>query len=909
VFAKREEAGSFLHVRLGEVPMRFLLSPGRLLALALPIAAVCGAGSPLRAGFVNRVYRDADGAHRYAVFVPEGYSVRRAWPVVLFLHGAGERGTDGLRPTTVGLGPVIRRDPKAFPFLAVFPQCENLRGRLLASWNADTADGRRALRILKDVEARYRVDPKRRVLTGWSMGGYGAWSLAAARPGFWSAVVPVSGGGDAALAKKLRGVPIWAFHGEQDRFVLPSESRAMVEAVRSAGGTAQFTLVKGIGHDVWKAVYSDPPLLNWMRNPSGKGDRPAKIVATDAQKSIARNDELVPFAPAVEISHAVTVRVANNILKGLSYSVPQMVGKDMLSGKIADIKETTFADGHTFNLSFIGIAYAGELADARIQALRGNRLRIQLALRNVSLRISKSYVIGRRRWAATGPMQIAIGRRRPVWLSMELQPRVVKRRLRFRTLSKSFQIPNDDWRVSPPASVEVHGLGMTKANVSSGLVSGVRERKRRIEQEVLALVPSVVREIEKKLAVPDSMGPIAELWPLPVYSPRLRIWPETAVADEQGMTVTFGLTAAAIDPSQAPKTPRRVTGSETQRPASGKRKGLRVEIAAELLPALTQLLIDADVARLHVSDIPSSPFLEFVDPAVMTAVLPDLKRFGTKLQLSAELMFRKPLRVAWRSHKSGMRKAEVGKRRSEVGTRRSEAGGHHHSPLTTHHSQLSTLNAGPVFEIPEGVLAVSIRNSPDADWKPYAEFTIRLSHPLTFGIRKTGFTQRAADIQWRDEPTIAVRGRFVNGSEPADLKIDAGRVRDVFAKGWKTWSESFSRSKPRVPDLVVGKLPLRMENLDWNTNGLVAAFAAPGVKLTNETTAALTYEVKGPRSTWGGPYTLEPGRSHEFDVPYSLVFRRRVGNQRELFTLPAGSHSAYRTPRSGGGPASLYQSD
>jgi len=148
----------------------------------------------------------------------------------------------------------------------------------------------------------------------------------------------------------------------------------------------------------------------------------------------------------------------------------------------------------------------------------------------------------------------------------------------------------------------------------------------------------------------------------------------------------------------------------------------------------------------------------------------------------------------------------------------------------------------------------------------------------------------------------------VNGSEPADLKIDAGRVRDIFARGWKNWSESFSRSKPRVPDLVFGNLPLRMETLDWQTNGLAAAFAVPGVKLTNETTAALIYEVKGPRSTWGGPYTLEPGRSHEFAVPYSLVFRHRDGNQQELFTLPAGSHSAYRTPRSGGPPL-LYRSD
>lgn len=863
--------------------MRTLLSLGRILVLVLPVAVGWGAAPPsAEAAFVRRVYRDANGPHRYAVFVPQNYTPRRTWPVVLFLHGAGERGTDGLRPTTVGLGPVIRRNPKAFPFIAVFPQCENLRGRLLSSWNADTPDGKRALQILKEVEAAYRIDPKRRVLTGWSMGGYGAWSLAAARPDLWSAVVPVSGGGDAALAKKLRSVPIWAFHGAQDRFVLPSATRNMVKAVQAAGGHAQFTLVNGIGHDVWKAVYSHRPLWKWIQDPRNRPflqsqrGRPAEFVATARQKAIPRNDELVPFVPAVEISRAVTVRVANHVLKSLSYSVPQMVDAKLLSGKIADIKETTFTEGHTFNLEFIGITYSATLADAGIQAVRGNRLRIRFGLQNVKLRMTKTHVIGRRRWAATGPMQITIGRRHPVWLAMDLQPYVKKRTLKFRVASKSFDIPDGDWQVSPPTSIEVHGLGMTKKKVSDGLVSGMKERKERIEKEVLSLVPKIVREIEKKLAVPDSMKPIAGMWPLPVYQPRLQIWPETAEADATGMTVTFGLTAAAIDPSRAPKSPRRVSASESQLPPLKQDDGLRVGIAAEILPALTQLLIDADVARLHVSDVPSSPFAEFIDPTVMTAILPDLKRFGPKLQLSSELMFRKPLAVV-----------------SQATVRNSQSGS---KPKN---------GTGPAFEIPDGVLAVSVRTSPDADWKRYAEFTIRLSHPLKFGVRKDGFTVRTAVIQWRAKPTITVRGRFVNGAEPQDSKIDDARVRDIFAKGWKDWSASFSRTNPGVPDLVFGKIPLRLNAFDWKSNQLVAAFAVPGIKISNETNAALTYEVKGPRSGWGGPYTLPPGRPHDFPVPYPMLFRRRIGRDTRMYTLPAGSHAAYRTPPSGGPPA-LY---
>jgi poly(3-hydroxybutyrate) depolymerase len=856
--------------------MRFLLTFARVL---LPVLGCLTAAPSVRADFVRRVYRDADGPHRYTVFVPENYTTRRAWPIVLFLHGAGERGTDGLRPTTVGLGPVIRRDPKAFPFIVVFPQCENLRGRLLASWNADTPDGKRALRILKDVEAAYRVDPKRRILSGWSMGGYGAWSLAAAHPGFWSAVVPLSGGGNAATAKKLRNVPIWAFHGERDRFVLPSETRNMVDAVRAAGGDAKFTLVKGIAHDVWKTAYSLRALRQWMLDPKSGVARPPEIVATAWQKAIQRNDELVPFVPAVEISRAITVRVANKVLKSLSYSVPQMVDKNLLSGKIADIKDTIFTDGHTFNLQFIGITYSGTLADARIQTERGNRLRLRFGLRNVKLRMTKTYLIGIRRWAATGPMQITIGNRRPVWLTMNLQPYVKKRELKFRILSKAFDIQNDNWQVGPPSTVEVHGLGMTKKDVSDGLVSGLKERKARIEKEVLAVVPKIVREIETKLAVPDSMKPIAGLWPLPVYQPRLQVWPESATADATGMTVTFGLTAAAIDPSRAPKSPKHVAGSESQLPALSKDDGLRVAIGAAILPALTQLLIDADVARLHVSDIPSSPFAEFIDPKVMAAILPDLNRFGPKLQLSSELLFRKPLAVVSRP-----------------------------TVLSRQNGETSSNGPGPVFEIPDGVLAVSIRTSPDAGWKPYAEFTIRLSQPLKFGIKKEDFTRRAAKIHWRSQPVITVQGRFVNGAEPRNAKIDDGRVREIFAKGWKVWSSSFSRSNPQVPDVVFGKLPLRMNGLDWKANQLVASFAVPGIKITNESTTDLTYEVKGPRSEWGGPYTLQPGGSHEFAVPYAMVFRQRIGRETRLYTLPAGSQSAYRPPRPGG-PPDLYLAD
>src|SRR5207302_8590408 len=127
-----------------------------------------------------------------------GYTPAKKWPVILFLHGAGERGNDGVLPTQVGLGPLVRLREANFPFVVVSPQCEDVRGRVRKGWSLDTADGQRALETLEQVEKEFSVDPKREILTGWSMGGYGTWEMAAAFPERWHSVVPLSGGGDEA---------------------------------------------------------------------------------------------------------------------------------------------------------------------------------------------------------------------------------------------------------------------------------------------------------------------------------------------------------------------------------------------------------------------------------------------------------------------------------------------------------------------------------------------------------------------------------------------------------------------------------------------------------------------------------------------------------------------------------------
>lgn len=233
------------------------------------------AARPPETGFLNRTLRGAESQARYVVYVPAEYTKARRWPVILCLHGAGERGADGLLQTQVGLPEAIRRHCERWPALVVMPQCS---GSL--NWNYQTmADV--ALGALAATEREFRTDPDRVYLTGLSMGGYGSWFLASQYPGRWAAVVPVCGG--ALLPTRLnppqpqpadpygtlaQGIgaqlPIWAFHGAQDPIVPVSESQKLVAGLRALGNPIQYTEYPDVAHDAWVRAYDDPALPIWL---------------------------------------------------------------------------------------------------------------------------------------------------------------------------------------------------------------------------------------------------------------------------------------------------------------------------------------------------------------------------------------------------------------------------------------------------------------------------------------------------------------------------------------------------------------------------------------------------------------------------------------------------------------------
>ncbi len=214
------------------------------------------AGDKSEHGFLNKVFKDKDEESKYVLFVPPSYKGDTAFPVILFLHGAGERGTDGKKQAKVGLGKAIKDKKQDFPFIVVFPQAQK-------TWQASSPDGKRAVAILDDVQKHYKIDPKRVYLSGLSMGGFGTWSMAAAMPTRWAAIVPICGGGNPKTADKIKDIPCWAFCGDADKLVVGV--RKMVDALKAAGGQPRYTEYPGVGHNSWDRAYATAELYVWLR--------------------------------------------------------------------------------------------------------------------------------------------------------------------------------------------------------------------------------------------------------------------------------------------------------------------------------------------------------------------------------------------------------------------------------------------------------------------------------------------------------------------------------------------------------------------------------------------------------------------------------------------------------------------
>lgn len=226
-------------------------------------------------GFVDKSIEIDGEKFLYQVFVPYDWTSVEEWPVVLYLHGRGESGSDGKAQASIGIAAAVRRNPSQFPAVVVMPQCR--RG---AAWN-DPRMEQLAFGVLDRAIRDYNGDPQRVYLSGLSMGGYGTFYFGGKYPDRFAALVPVCGGivppnrsglrssdgaGDpyAEAARKIGRTPIWIFHGAADPVVPVSESRKMVDALKALGNSVKYTEYPGVGHNSWDRAYSEQGLIGWM---------------------------------------------------------------------------------------------------------------------------------------------------------------------------------------------------------------------------------------------------------------------------------------------------------------------------------------------------------------------------------------------------------------------------------------------------------------------------------------------------------------------------------------------------------------------------------------------------------------------------------------------------------------------
>jgi len=241
----------------------WLVSAACVLALNSSTAMAQPSKKPQQArSFKGRISKTVSAA--YWLYLPKDYNAksRQRWPLLLFLHGAGERGSDLSKVTAHG-PPKLATQGKEFPFIIVSPQCPaNQR------WDDDVL-----LALLEDVEAKYKTDKTRVYLTGLSMGGYGSWSLGLTHPEKFAAIAPICGGGDPIVLlladpKKvaaIKSLGVWAFHGGKDPVVPVAESERMIDSLKKFGcKEAELTVYPEAQHDSWTETYNNPKLYDWF---------------------------------------------------------------------------------------------------------------------------------------------------------------------------------------------------------------------------------------------------------------------------------------------------------------------------------------------------------------------------------------------------------------------------------------------------------------------------------------------------------------------------------------------------------------------------------------------------------------------------------------------------------------------
>lgn len=859
----------------------------RIIAVGLIAIGVAGAWANEAApqefgqhGFVDRVYRDAEGEHKYVVFVPHTEPPESGWPVILFLHGAGERGTDGRRQLTVGMGPLVKKRNTTFPAVVIFPQSENFDGPILSNWAADAEDGRRALAILADVEADYPTNPAQRILTGWSMGAYGAWSLAASDPGHWSAVVAVSGGGDPQMAANLQDVPIWAFHGAGDAIVPPSVSRRMVDAVREAGGEVLYTEVPGGGHDIWLRVYDSDVVRDWMLDPDAERHELESIVLPEADPTVI---EEPPFDPALIVERAMTLRLGAAAMDVIATGLPSSLNAHGLSGELDDVTDRVELGGRTFDVRFGELTYSGELERVVVRPRGADRLSGAFALRNLRLTIGRIVVSDGEVGFTAGPAEVIVGHRGPVWLRVEARPVVDDRRLALRLLRSSFAIPDSNWYVTEPQAIRVQGDWLTAEEVKTAVVGGIYTRRELVEEQVLSGVPDLLDTFAAEADLTPLEEMVAALWPLPVYKPNVRVWPEAIATDADGVSLTLSVAVASIA-ALPPKEPQIVQTSTPAAYEIAATSDLRVGLCVEVLDHISSLLAGTEAAQIYASDIPAQPFVELMDPEVISAALSRHASLDPEADVQTAFALDAPLHIRPLSGPPG------------------DAGDAVEMLIEAPRlaMRVSIVDAArPGEDVVIHSTSESFAGRQRRERRTIFAGHLDLKQPISIQPTLTAPGQPGLRIVWEQNIRVEALSDGQQPHPPGEERAEVEAMAQLFTRGWERWTAAQAEQVVALPEVSLGSASMTLQDLFWEQTRLTAGFAPPATRLVNATDAAVDYSVRGPFSRWSNVRNLEPGEEVRYETGTQIHVRPDRHWDFRKVSLPAGSTWELRSAADG----------
>jgi predicted peptidase len=226
----------------------------------------------------KRVLADATGklpaGLPYRLWVPKDYDKTQKYPLVVYLHGAGERGTDNEKHIAKNGAPKLANElQEKQQCFVLAPQVPDGKRWVEVDWGQKephkmpvepSEPMRLLLQLLDELPKEFSLDDKRFYLTGLSMGGFGTWDLLVRRPNLFAAAIPICGGADNSTAPLIKHIPIWTFHGDADGTVFVGRTRSMVEAMKAAGADIKYTEYPGVGHNAWDKAYAEPGLFDWL---------------------------------------------------------------------------------------------------------------------------------------------------------------------------------------------------------------------------------------------------------------------------------------------------------------------------------------------------------------------------------------------------------------------------------------------------------------------------------------------------------------------------------------------------------------------------------------------------------------------------------------------------------------------